>query len=360
MDDKAYELFVADVVRGLSFCSKARVFTNRRYPGIRQPGSYEIDVSCEVWVDDALFFLIVVECKNWARPIDRPQVQKLIQTRDAICAHKAAFASPVGYSKEAVEVAKANGVALWVVAEGIFSVSGAGGRAALSICFRISDYLRSLIYMCMEVKAVENPRLIPSSWLDEYRATYVPPSWQPSCRAVTANAYPTYYAGDRCASGYDPIACETIEYSLAAKPETNTVTRTVHSALKGIGGILRRSGLDGPAADVLLSDFAIPMITKGMSALHFDQLVAFDKNVPHSATRLQAPVEWIDKHGRRFFIYKASMDDDSELGLRSNIVWANAAWLLERRFRAPSNCRRVLDAMRMRFGRRLQAGPDPW
>lgn len=70
MDDKAYEQFVAAVVRGMSFSDKTQVFTNKHYRGVRQPGVYEIDVSCEMWIDAALFFLIIVECKNWARPID--------------------------------------------------------------------------------------------------------------------------------------------------------------------------------------------------------------------------------------------------------------------------------------------------
>jgi hypothetical protein len=93
MGEKAYEQYVARVVRSMSFSDKAKVYTNQRYPGIRQPGSYEIDVACELCFGDSLFFLIIVECKNWTRPVDRPQVQKLIQTRDAITAHKAAFAS---------------------------------------------------------------------------------------------------------------------------------------------------------------------------------------------------------------------------------------------------------------------------
>jgi Restriction endonuclease len=63
----------------------------------------------------SLFFLLIVECKNWGRAVDRPVIQKLVQTRDAIAAHKAVVASPVGFSEEAVEVARANGVALWQI-----------------------------------------------------------------------------------------------------------------------------------------------------------------------------------------------------------------------------------------------------
>jgi hypothetical protein len=58
-----------------------------------------------------------VECKRWSRPVDRPVIQKLAQTRDAIAAHKAAVASPVGFTGEAVDVAAVHGIALWVISE---------------------------------------------------------------------------------------------------------------------------------------------------------------------------------------------------------------------------------------------------
>ena len=43
-------------------------------------------------------------------------IQKLAQTRDAIAAHKAIVCSPSGFTQEAIKVAKAHGIALWVIA----------------------------------------------------------------------------------------------------------------------------------------------------------------------------------------------------------------------------------------------------
>jgi len=111
-----YEEFVSILVRKLSFWKNGRLYRNKRYPGVRQPGEYEIDIAIEVELDSKLFFRLIIECKNWSRPVTRPVVQQLAQTRDAIGAHKAAVASPVGFSKEAVEVAQACGIALWVMA----------------------------------------------------------------------------------------------------------------------------------------------------------------------------------------------------------------------------------------------------
>lgn len=113
-----YERFVAEIVRSLSFVKGASVKLNHRARGVRQPGTYEIDIFVETEFDDALRLVLIVECKNWSRPVDRPVVQKVVQTRDAIAAHKAAIASPVGFSREALEVAEANGVAMWVLSQG--------------------------------------------------------------------------------------------------------------------------------------------------------------------------------------------------------------------------------------------------
>jgi hypothetical protein len=122
MSPADYERFVAEAVRQMRFCRHGAVSTNRKFPGKRQPGEYEIDVAVEISFSASLYFLIIIECKNWLRPVDRPVIQKLLQTRDAIAAHKAAVASPVGFSDEAVEVAKVNGVALWVIAPGTWHV----------------------------------------------------------------------------------------------------------------------------------------------------------------------------------------------------------------------------------------------
>ena len=71
-EGREFERLVANVVAGLDVCKKGTIFRNRRYPGIRQPGTYEVDISLEFSVGDALFFLVIVECKNWSKPVDRP------------------------------------------------------------------------------------------------------------------------------------------------------------------------------------------------------------------------------------------------------------------------------------------------
>lgn len=120
MDARQYEEYVADVVRRMQFVKGARVRQRVALPGILQPGNYEIDIVIEFEIADALSFLVIVECKNWSRPVDRPVIQKLIQTRDAVRAQKAIAVSPIGFTPEAIAVAKAHGVAVWVLAEKIY------------------------------------------------------------------------------------------------------------------------------------------------------------------------------------------------------------------------------------------------
>ena len=113
-----YEEVVAKVVAQLELFDSGKVFRNRQFPGKTQPGSYEIDIALEVSFQQVIDFLLIIECKNWKRPVDRPVVQKLCQTKEAIGAHKAAIASPVGFTDEARQVASVKGVALWLIRPG--------------------------------------------------------------------------------------------------------------------------------------------------------------------------------------------------------------------------------------------------
>ncbi|GJH26977.1 restriction endonuclease [Caballeronia novacaledonica] len=122
MTPQAYEEFVENVVRQLDFGADTLIMRNTRFPGVRQPGHYEIDVSVRFKLAGKIDLFLIVECKNWARPVDRPVVQSLAQTRDAIGAHKAAIASPTGFSAEAMQVADVHGIALWVLSEATWSI----------------------------------------------------------------------------------------------------------------------------------------------------------------------------------------------------------------------------------------------
>lgn len=119
MTPEEYEAYVARLVQNFEFCRNATVSRNKRFPGVRQPGFYEIDIAVELFLSEHVFFRMIVECKNHRRPVTRPVVQQLAQTRDTIAAHKAAIASPTGFSGEAIEVARSLGIALWVMAEDV-------------------------------------------------------------------------------------------------------------------------------------------------------------------------------------------------------------------------------------------------
>ena len=115
MTSSEYEQYVTEIVRQFDFCKRAKVSNNRKFHGMRQPGEYEIDIAVEVRFSKAIYFLMIIECKYWNRPVDRPVIQSLAQTRDAISAHKAVVATVQGFSKEAISVAEAHSIALWRV-----------------------------------------------------------------------------------------------------------------------------------------------------------------------------------------------------------------------------------------------------
>ena len=116
---KEYEDFVERVLLEMDIWKSATVYRNKRFPGVRQAGCYEVDIALHLHLTELVSFLLIVECKNHARPVTRPIVQQLAQTRDAIAAQKGAIVSPVGFSAESVDVAKHLGIALWVMGQDV-------------------------------------------------------------------------------------------------------------------------------------------------------------------------------------------------------------------------------------------------
>jgi Restriction endonuclease len=112
MTSSEYEEYVTKIVRQFDFCKHAKISNNRKFQGKRQPSEYEIDIAIEVRFSEAVDFLMIIECKFWNRPVDRPVIQSVAQTKDAISAHKAVVVTVQGFSKEAISVAEAHGIAL--------------------------------------------------------------------------------------------------------------------------------------------------------------------------------------------------------------------------------------------------------
>lgn len=115
MTGPEYEEYVTNIVRQFSFCKEAIISNNRKFPGKRQPGEYEIDIAIEIRFSELIYFLMIIECKHWNKPVDRPVIQNLAQTKDAISAHKAVAVASKGFSEEARSVAIAHSIALWWV-----------------------------------------------------------------------------------------------------------------------------------------------------------------------------------------------------------------------------------------------------
>jgi restriction system protein len=83
-------------------------------------GQYEIDVTArfrQLGVD----FVVLVECKDHARPVEREDVQVLADKKRATGAQKALLVATNGFQKGAIEYAKVHGVALVRIIEGAFT-----------------------------------------------------------------------------------------------------------------------------------------------------------------------------------------------------------------------------------------------
>jgi hypothetical protein len=155
MNANKYEQFVAEILEGLACFRSAKIARNRKFRGVRQPGSYEIDISLEIPLGEVASVLVIVECKNWRKPVDRPVIQTLVQTRDAIAAHKAAVVSPHGFTSQALQVARVHGVALWVVTRTTFQTvifaGQSGRRRSLSPVVDAFIALRGRLYKALNV-----------------------------------------------------------------------------------------------------------------------------------------------------------------------------------------------------------------
>ncbi len=80
-------------------------------------GQYQIDVTArfrQLGVD----FLVLVECKDHVRPVEREDVQVLADKRRATGAHKAILFATNGFQSGALEYARAHGIALVRILEG--------------------------------------------------------------------------------------------------------------------------------------------------------------------------------------------------------------------------------------------------
>ncbi len=326
MDYRLYEKYVAEVIKNLNIFKHAKVYRNRKYSGIHQPGSYEIDISFELFIDNALYFLIIVECKNWKNPVARPQVQKLIQTRDAICAHKADFASPVGYTKEAIEVAKANGIALWVIAESKFSVLEGGGAAALMIAMKMADNLRKQICNLLGYSGGFRPTysLVPFSWT----SNDIEVLHYPSCDYFLGEWAFKHESAEPSELSINPILGVVINHILDNIQMKNSVTQKVYNLYHKYQSILVQSGAESYLAQEFLDEFVKKSIIKGCSIL-LNKIEVFDGKLNHVAKRLFAPKEWLEQNGKKFFIYTSPNVVDF-VKLENNIIWANVIWLLHK------------------------------
>jgi restriction system protein len=80
-------------------------------------GAYEIDVSAEFVALDA-HFLVLIECKNQKRPVEREVVQVLHDRLRSTGAQKAMLFTTSGFQKGALAYARVHGIALIAVREG--------------------------------------------------------------------------------------------------------------------------------------------------------------------------------------------------------------------------------------------------
>jgi len=119
IDGVEFERLVADLLRE----------AGRDLPGfrleqqeiVRTPdGQYRIDVTLR-FSQLGVQFVVLVECKDHARPVEREDVQVLADKKRAAGAHKAILFSTNGFQRGAIDYARSHGIALIRLLEGVLT-----------------------------------------------------------------------------------------------------------------------------------------------------------------------------------------------------------------------------------------------
>jgi restriction system protein len=116
IDGKQFETFVAEVLRSL--CNGLDDFrVEEQEVVVGDDGRYRIDITVR-FMALGVEFLVLVECKDHARPVEREDVQVLADKKRAAGAQKGVLFSTNGFQRGAIDYAHRRGVALVRVIEG--------------------------------------------------------------------------------------------------------------------------------------------------------------------------------------------------------------------------------------------------
>lgn len=126
LDGKQFETFVAAVLRDLGDGLDAFRLEEQELV-VADDGRYRIDITVRFTALD-VEFLVLVECKDHARPVERDDVQVLADKKRTAGAHKGMLFSTNGFQRGAIDYAQKHGIALVRVLEGAltYETRGAG------------------------------------------------------------------------------------------------------------------------------------------------------------------------------------------------------------------------------------------
>jgi restriction system protein len=116
VDGRQFETFVADVLRDLGD-GLGDFRLDEQELVVADDGRYRIDITLRFTALD-VEFLVLVECKDHARPVEREDVQVLADKKRTAGAHKGVLFSTNGFQRGAIEYAQKHGIALVRVLEG--------------------------------------------------------------------------------------------------------------------------------------------------------------------------------------------------------------------------------------------------
>jgi restriction system protein len=169
IDGSEFERVIAEILSELG--TSLPEFRVERQELIKAPdGRYRIDITIR-FTQLGATFLVLVECKDHARPVEREDVQVLADKLRAAGAHKGMLFSTNGFQRGAIEYARSHGIALVRIIEGALTYETrglpAGARPPVSPWANIPSFVGQLVSLAddgrVHISLVEQGRTSPLS-----------------------------------------------------------------------------------------------------------------------------------------------------------------------------------------------------
>lgn len=336
-----FEKLFPIIEESLRVSDKIEIMRNQSFPRKNGLGNKYVDISVRFKINNSIKFTIIFDCKNWGFPVDSKQIEQLVFDRDSLKGvSKAGIISPIGFTQEAIEVAKENDIVLWTIAKGMQILSAGGGLTCFSTIRVIGYHIRNKIKEFIRYNGLHTRKII-SNMPEIMNREILPNTFclidYDTLVHESINPLLNKFRVGNDVDGKDPvlnlIVKKVIDLAINKPIEIQkSILYTIKTDFLFLPEILEEAGMKNKLHIASIEE-AVAKIALGHDYEVYGVLEAIDSKVDHRAIELLAPDHWIEKTllHNNYFLY--SEDAHEKVRLSNNILWANLAWLFEQKIR---------------------------